>query len=152
MINDRVKELALANGFKLKQQPDGSEDLNPYVYDFARALLADTLADPDRATVAERRAFYEEHLRNPNTHGAMAFELSFLRVKLDRQVETSKDTELLDWLIAKAQSSYTGVTLQHYGKSTEGDSTGYRVMSFHDMPEQIFKDARAALRDAKERS
>lgn len=34
-----VKELALANNFKLKVQPDGSEDLNPYVYDFAQALI-----------------------------------------------------------------------------------------------------------------
>lgn len=35
MHNDEIKELALANGFKLKQQPDGS-----YVYQFARALLS----------------------------------------------------------------------------------------------------------------
>jgi hypothetical protein len=41
MTNDRIKELALANGFKLKEQPDGSMDLNPYVFDFANALLAE---------------------------------------------------------------------------------------------------------------
>lgn len=41
MINDDIKELALANGFTLKQQPDGTMDLNPYVYQFARALLAE---------------------------------------------------------------------------------------------------------------
>ena len=41
MTNDRIKELALANGFKLKEQPDGSMDLNHYVFDFARALLAE---------------------------------------------------------------------------------------------------------------
>lgn len=34
-----IKEIALANGFKLKEQPNGSVDLNPYVYDFAKALL-----------------------------------------------------------------------------------------------------------------
>ena len=34
------KALALANGFKLKEQPDGNMDLNPYVYDFAQTLLA----------------------------------------------------------------------------------------------------------------
>ena len=39
MTNDQIKELALANGFKLKEQPDGEMDLNPYVYDFARALI-----------------------------------------------------------------------------------------------------------------
>lgn len=38
MHREQIKELALANGFKLKPQPDGSEDLNPYVYEFAAAL------------------------------------------------------------------------------------------------------------------
>lgn len=40
MEKEQVKQLALANGFKLKQQPDGTEDLNPYVYEFALALMA----------------------------------------------------------------------------------------------------------------
>ena len=39
MTNDQIKELALAYGFKLKEQPDGNMDLNSYVYDFARALI-----------------------------------------------------------------------------------------------------------------
>lgn len=39
MTNDQIKEIALANGFKLKEQPNGEMDLNPYVYEFARALL-----------------------------------------------------------------------------------------------------------------
>ena len=39
MTNDQIKELALAYGFKLKEQSDGNMDLNPYVYDFARALI-----------------------------------------------------------------------------------------------------------------
>lgn len=39
MTNDQIKELALAYGFKLKEQPNGEMDLNPYVYDFARALI-----------------------------------------------------------------------------------------------------------------
>lgn len=37
---DAVKSLALAHGFKLKEQPDGTMDLNPYVYEFAAAMLA----------------------------------------------------------------------------------------------------------------
>lgn len=40
-----VKELALANGFKLKEQADGSMDLNPYVYQFAAALIQHSLKD-----------------------------------------------------------------------------------------------------------
>jgi hypothetical protein len=39
MTNDQIQEIALANGFKLKPQPDGTMALNPYVFDFARALL-----------------------------------------------------------------------------------------------------------------
>lgn len=38
MNNERIKEIALANGFKLKEQPNGEMDLNPYVYDFAIKL------------------------------------------------------------------------------------------------------------------
>ena len=40
MNNVTIKRLALANGFKLKRQLSGKMDLNPYVYDFARAVLA----------------------------------------------------------------------------------------------------------------
>ena len=40
MTNDEIKELALAIGFKLKEQPDGNMDLNPYVYEFARVVFA----------------------------------------------------------------------------------------------------------------
>lgn len=41
MNRDQIKAIALANGFKLKEQVDGSMDLNEYVYQFANALLAD---------------------------------------------------------------------------------------------------------------
>lgn len=40
MTNEDIKTVALKNGFKLKVQDDGSLDLNPYVYDFARELAA----------------------------------------------------------------------------------------------------------------
>ena len=45
----KIKELALANGFKLKEQADGSMDLNAYVYDFANAIeqAAKAQAVPD---------------------------------------------------------------------------------------------------------
>ena len=39
MTNEQIREVAIENGFKLKEQPDGEMDLNPYVYDFARALI-----------------------------------------------------------------------------------------------------------------
>ena len=43
-----IKELALENGFKLKQQPNGEMDLNPYVYEFASALI-----DPAYKVISE---------------------------------------------------------------------------------------------------
>lgn len=45
MTPERITELALANGFKLKEQPGGSMALNPYVFDFARTLLAERDAE-----------------------------------------------------------------------------------------------------------
>lgn len=39
MNKERIKDIALANGFKLKEQPCGEMDLNPYVYKFSRELL-----------------------------------------------------------------------------------------------------------------
>jgi len=47
---EQIKALALVNGFKLKQQLDGSEDLNPYVYEFAAALMAPLQAEVQRLT------------------------------------------------------------------------------------------------------
>ena len=39
MTNNEIRALALSHGFTLRPQPDGSMDLNPYVYEFARALI-----------------------------------------------------------------------------------------------------------------
>jgi hypothetical protein len=38
LSKDLVRNIALANGFKLKLQPDGEMELNPYVYDFAELI------------------------------------------------------------------------------------------------------------------
>ena len=42
MNKQDVKKLALDCGFKLKEQPDGSMDLNHYVYTFADKLIKQT--------------------------------------------------------------------------------------------------------------
>lgn len=44
MTNDDIKAIALANGFTLREQLDGSFDLNPYVYEFARAMFESGVA------------------------------------------------------------------------------------------------------------
>lgn len=51
MNKERIKELALAAGFTLREQPDGSMGLNRYVYKFADALLAETVGDPEWASL-----------------------------------------------------------------------------------------------------
>jgi hypothetical protein len=48
MNKQRIKELALANGFKLKEQHDGVLDLNPYVYEFAAAIEEELQAQVKR--------------------------------------------------------------------------------------------------------
>lgn len=40
MTDEDIERIALASGFELKNQPDGSMALHPYVFAFARALLA----------------------------------------------------------------------------------------------------------------
>jgi len=53
-----IQQLALANGFKLKEQPDGAMALNPYVFAFSRALLDARPARPEPAS-GEDLAVYE---------------------------------------------------------------------------------------------
>lgn len=53
---EKIKELALANGFKLKEQANGNMDLNAYVYDFANAIEQAAKADTDdQITVSYER-------------------------------------------------------------------------------------------------
>ncbi|WOE29690.1 hypothetical protein [Acinetobacter towneri] len=53
---EKVKELALANGFKLKEQASGNMDLNAYVYDFANAVEQEAKAQavPDGFVVVPK--------------------------------------------------------------------------------------------------
>lgn len=54
MTREEIKQLALKSGFKLKPHPDGSEDLNPYVYDFARRLV-NIISNKDRVHYCEHK-------------------------------------------------------------------------------------------------
>ena len=44
----RIEAIALSSGFKLKEQPNGEMDLNPYVYEFAKLLELAVLYDRNR--------------------------------------------------------------------------------------------------------
>ena len=63
MTNDQIKELALANGFKLKEQPDGSMNLNPYVYEFAQKLALTVEIATIQRMLAASRSKYSEFVR-----------------------------------------------------------------------------------------
>lgn len=52
----KIKELALANGFSLKEQASGNMDLHSYVYEFANAIeqAAKALAVPEGFVLASK--------------------------------------------------------------------------------------------------
>lgn len=49
----KIKELALANGFKLKEQASGNMDLNAYVYDFANAIELEIKAQAEKSLLEQ---------------------------------------------------------------------------------------------------
>ena len=63
MTNDQIKELALANGFKLKEQLDGNMDLNPYVDEFAQKLALRVEIATIQRMLAASRSKYSEFVR-----------------------------------------------------------------------------------------
>lgn len=67
MTNDMIRQIALANGFKARTQDDGTTDLNPYVYDFARALLADREAVIDDLESRQTVAYFGCHFCGQDT-------------------------------------------------------------------------------------
>lgn len=55
----KIKELALANGFSLKEQASGNMDLHSYVYEFANAIeqAAKAQAVPEGFVLVEKKEF-----------------------------------------------------------------------------------------------
>ena len=62
---EKIKELALANGFKLKEQASGNMDLNAYVYDFANAIEQAAKAQADQKI---KLLLCDEHLKKCESH------------------------------------------------------------------------------------
>ncbi|MGP5656747.1 hypothetical protein [Psychrobacter celer] len=62
MTNDQIKEVAIANGHPFFTNPDGTEDIHPLAYQFARALFAEQqrLWDKERADIE----FHEDWLES----------------------------------------------------------------------------------------
>jgi len=51
LSRQEIKEIALKNGFKLRDQQDGSLDLNEYVYNFAQELISKCSASGDLSEI-----------------------------------------------------------------------------------------------------
>lgn len=75
-----IRTIALDCGFKLKPQPDGLEDLNPYVYRFAREILSTApRAEDDNSKLKEAAEEIESRLRN----AGLEYDADYLRAALE---------------------------------------------------------------------
>ncbi|MEJ7938159.1 hypothetical protein WKH77_10240 [Acinetobacter baumannii] len=71
MNKEIVKKIALENGFKLKEQANGSLDLNPYVYVFANKLIEHTgLGQQKNVTQEGSEKAYEAALMDCERYGS----------------------------------------------------------------------------------
>ncbi len=86
-----IRAIALDCGFKLKPQPDGPDDLNPYVYRFANEILATMPAPED---VARFRS-YTLKMINPDTQIA----------RFEKAYETLAEQS---WLVRQLQAQGIG--------------------------------------------
>jgi len=89
MNKEKIKELALANGFKLKEQPDGAMDLNPYVFEFAAAL--------ERVATAELKA-HVEALQKQKEQLLLGFdEYKQMQNVADAEIKAQAVVDIVNW-------------------------------------------------------
>lgn len=109
---DRIKAIFLANGFKEKPQADGSTDLNPYVYDAAKAL-ADAVMHGTGAMLVSAEgvehvphsAFFKKYDRAVNDTDALRDALSAIVEKVQ---ESRSETRRLNWIEGRATAALEG--------------------------------------------
>ena len=138
MIDDHIKELAKQHGFI------GAEE---NLLRFGNALLLDSLGEA-KQTTAERAAFYEAQMVNPNTHSALAFELAFLRAKLDKQNEAAQDGATLDWLGSVLPTGEVGISFLDGMYTVVYDKQSHDTKFFHE--ESLREALLEAMRHADE--
>ena len=80
---EKIKELALANGFKLKEQASGNMDLNAYVYDFANAI--------EREAKSQANKQFENFIDQAIEDSACADERQSLQYLLDEFKEQNNE-------------------------------------------------------------
>lgn len=91
----RIKELALASGFKLKDQVNGELDLNAYVYDFAQAL--------EREVLAQTRSVFGQEAVTTNDTETLDSEITQISESMsEKHYFDNGESEELEMLVAKA--------------------------------------------------
>jgi hypothetical protein len=89
MNKEDIRDIARANGFQLKKQPDGSMDLHPYVYGFASVLLRYSINNaptPPSELVKTARAVIDGF----DKAGEVSIPYGFLRNIEDLRAELAK--------------------------------------------------------------
>lgn len=109
MLNkETIKQIALDNGFKLKEQPDGSMDLNPYVYNAffaveARLLnLLSGLLYKSKFSREIRKCFIEHNMTVSDVAKRLGIEVTQVsKYYNDRELLTIEHAKLLAELLVE---------------------------------------------------
>lgn len=124
MNNAQIKAIFLANGFKEKDQGDGRMDLNPYVYEAARALA---LVEVECFKEANRN-LAEENVRRRNECDTLRAQLAVMTAERDHLL---REDEILETTIDRLFFAYSTLREQMgerckvckgYGRYQDGDS------------------------------
>ena len=91
----QIKELALANGFSLKEQASGNIDLHSYVYEFAQAVKNEVLAQA-------RSVFNQEAVTINDTEFLDAEITQISNSMSENHFLDYEESEELEMLVAKA--------------------------------------------------
>lgn len=120
---ETLKQIALENGFKLKEQPDGSMDLNPYVYDTffafeARLLnLLNGLRYKSKFSREIRKCFIEHNMTMNDVAQRLGIKVTQVsNYYNDRCLLSDDDAQSLSDLLAQMGHEYTGEQLQEMQK------------------------------------
>ena len=81
---DDIRSTALANGFKLKEQPNGEVDLNPYVYEFAKELM-------HKVDMDWERMMHEQLIKHSEVVVALCSEITSKMRELQKLSEVTDD-------------------------------------------------------------
>lgn len=109
MLNkETIKQIALENGFKLKEQPDGSLDLNPYVYNTffafeARLLnLLSGLIYKSKFSREIRKCFIEHNMTMSDVAKRLGIKVTQVsKYYNDRQLLTAEHAKSIANLLAE---------------------------------------------------